>query len=39
MKRYRNYRHSIEEALKNIREAVKVCMGGEPSGAEQVIFG
>lgn len=35
---YRNCRHSIEEALKNIREAIKVCMGGEPSGEEQVIF-
>ncbi len=34
----RSYGHSLEEALKNIQEAIAVCVEEEPPVVEQVTF-
>ena len=34
----RSYGHSLEEALKNIQEAIAVCVDEEPPVLEQVTF-
>jgi predicted RNase H-like HicB family nuclease len=34
----RSYGYSLEEALKNIREAIEVCIDEEPPVAEQITF-